>query len=171
MTVAGSIGAQEAPKNRYEKLENRISPSINPCRPSCRISFVSPDELEAMLRDQNSSAASKSPQPSLSPLSTHSPNIPAHPGLTGATIPSPSVFHSPSLGLPQSYQSSPGDYHGIPSSSTNFVSSAENPPEIVPTPVNDVQSTPPYIPPGLGYDVYWPGWPKDLPSPALVRHL
>lgn len=30
MTVAGSIGAQEAPKNRYEKLENRISPFISP---------------------------------------------------------------------------------------------------------------------------------------------
>ena len=171
MTVAGSIGAQEAPKNRYEKLENRISQSTSPCHQLSHHSFFSSDELEAMLRDQNSSpGASKSPQSSLSPPSAHSPNIPAHPGLTGATIPSP-VFHSPSLGLPQGYQSSPGDYPGIPSASTSFVSSVENPPDIVPTPVNDVQTAPPFISPDLGYDVYWPGWPKDLPSPALVRHL
>ncbi|KAI9445302.1 hypothetical protein H4582DRAFT_1806331 [Lactarius indigo] len=149
----GSNGAQEAPKNRYEKLENRIN------------------ELEAMLRDQGSPSASKSPQSSLSPPSTHSPNVPVHPGLTGATIPPPSVFHSPGLGLPQSYQSSPGDYPGITSSSTSFISSVENPSDIVPTPVNDVQTAPPFLSPGLGYDVYWPGWPKDLPSPALVRHL
>ena len=171
MTVAGSIGAQEAPKNRYEKLENRISQSTGQYRPLSHHSSVSPDELEAMLRDQNTSPAGKSPQSSLSPPSAHSPNIPAHPGLTGATIPSPPVFHSPSLGLPQGYQSSPGDYPGIPSSSTSFISSAENPPDIVPTPVNDVQTAPPFISPDLGYDVYWPGWPKDLPSPALVRHL
>ena len=171
VTVAGSIGAQEAPKNRYEKLENRISSSTIPCHPLCLLSFVSSDELEAMLRDQNSSSASKSPQSSLSPPSTHSPNVPVHPGLAGATIPTPSVFHSPSLGLPQSYQSSPGDYPGIPPSSTSFISSAENPPDIVPSPVNDVQTATPFLSPGLGYDVYWPGWPKDLPSPALVRHL
>jgi hypothetical protein len=146
--VADSIGAQEAPKNRYEKLENRIN------------------ELEAMLKDQNPSAPTKSAQSSLSPPSTHSPNIPAHPGL----IPTPSVFHGPSLGLPQSYQSSPGDYPGISPSSTSFISSAENPPDIV-SPVNDVQTAGPFLSPGLGYDVYWPGWPKDLPSPSLVRHL
>lgn len=142
----GPMGAQEAPKNRYEKLENRIN------------------ELEAMLRDQGSSSASKSPQSSLSPPSAHSPNVPIHPGLTGATIPTPPVFHSPSLGLPQSYQSSPGDYPGISSSSTSFIAAAENP-------SNDVQTDTPFLSPGLGYDVYWPGWPKDLPSPALVRHL
>jgi hypothetical protein len=123
-----------------------------------------------MLRDQNPDAVSKSPQSSLSPPSAHSPNIPTHPGLTGANISTP-VFHSPSLGLPQSYQSSPGDYPRIPSSSTSFVSSTDNPPNIVPTPINDVQTAPPLVPPGLGYDVYWPGWPKDLPPPALVRHL
>ncbi|KAH8982587.1 hypothetical protein EDB92DRAFT_1893745 [Lactarius akahatsu] len=144
--VVGPMGAQEAPKNRYEKLENRIN------------------ELEAMLRDQGSSSASKSPQSSLSPPSAHSPNVPIHPGLTGATIPTPPVFHSPSLGLPQSYQSSPGDYPGISSSSTSFIASAENP-------SNEVQTDTPFLSPGLGYDVYWPGWPKDLPSPALVRHL
>ncbi|KAH9162760.1 hypothetical protein EDB89DRAFT_1860500 [Lactarius sanguifluus] len=144
--VAGPMGAQEAPKNRYEKLENRIN------------------ELEAMLRDQGSSSASKSPQSSLSPPSAHTPNVPIHLGLTGVTIPTPSVFHSPSLGLPQSFQSSPGDYPGISSSSTSFIASAENP-------SNDVRTDTPFLSPGLGYDVYWPGWPKDLPSPALVRHL
>lgn len=147
------MGVQEAPKNRYEKLENRIN------------------ELEAMLRDQSSSTASKSPQSSISPPSTHSPNIPAHPGLTSATISTPSVFHSPSLGLPQSYESPSGDYSGVPSSSKGFTSSAENPPDMVPTPVNDVRTAAPFLSPGLGYDIYWPGWPKDLPSPALVRHL
>ena len=125
-----------------------------------------------MLRDQNSSASAKSAQSSLSSPSTHSPNIHTHPSLTGATIPTSSIFHghSPNLGLPQSYQSSPGDYPGISPSSTSFISSAENPPDIVPTPVNDAQATP-FLTPDLGYDVYWPGWPKDLPSPSLVRHL
>ena len=24
---------------------------------------------------------------------------------------------------------------------------------------------------GSGYDVIWPAWPRDLPSPSLIRHL
>lgn len=171
VTAAGTIGAQEAPKNRYEKLENRISASTIPCHPLCLLPIVSLDELEAMLKDQGSSDPTKSIQSSVSPPSSHSPNIPGHPGLTGATIPTPSVFHSASLGLPQNYQPSPGEYPGITPSSTSFISSAENTPDIVPTPVNDVQTAGPFLSPGLGYDVYWPGWPKDLPSPSLVRHL
>ncbi len=169
VTAPGSIGAQEAPKNRYEKLENRISSSMFTCHPFCP-SLVSSDELEAMLRDQNSPSDNKSSPPSLSPPSKHSPNLSTHPGLTGAPIRTPSVFHDPNLDLSHGYQSSQG-YPGMSPSPKNFVSSTENPPDVVPTPVNDVQTATPFLSPGLGYDVYWPGWPKDLPSPALVRHL
>ncbi|KAI9513029.1 hypothetical protein F5148DRAFT_462319 [Russula earlei] len=155
--VAGSIGAQEVPKNRYEKLENRIN------------------ELEAMLKDQNSPTASKSSQPSPSALS-QSPSLPVPPGLTSATVSSPpSAFHSPDLGLPQGFHLPPVAFTGL-TSPKNFIAPVDTLPDVVNlSSANDatseVQGDVLFLPHGFGYDVFWPGWPRDLPSPGLVRHL
>ncbi|KAI0307712.1 hypothetical protein B0F90DRAFT_1676459 [Multifurca ochricompacta] len=154
--LPGSAGAQEAPKNRYEKLENRIN------------------ELEAMLKDQSSPGASKSSQSSLSPPPAHSPTLQAYSGATISTP--PSAFHSPNLGVPQTYQPSSVNvnFTGLSASPKSFISSVENHPELVaiPTAASEVQSAAAsFLSPGLGYDVFWPGWPRDLPSPGLVRHL
>jgi hypothetical protein len=38
--------------------------------------------------------------------------------------------------------------------------------------VSDFQTdSTPFLPHGFGYELIWPAWPKDLPSPSLVRHL
>ncbi|KAH9984661.1 hypothetical protein BJV74DRAFT_848132 [Russula compacta] len=130
-----------------------------------------------MLKDQNSPAASKSSQASLSPPSTQSqsPSLPAYSGLTGPAISTPPpTFHSPNFGLPQSYQSSPVTFAGVTASPKGFVSQVDTHPDVVnisTTANSEVQDAASFLSHDFGYDVFWPGWPRDLPSPALVRHL
>ncbi|KAI0257655.1 hypothetical protein BJV78DRAFT_1116422 [Lactifluus subvellereus] len=154
--VANSAGAPEAPKNRYEKLENRIN------------------ELEAMLRDQNSPSANRSPQSCLSPPLAHSSSLPTYSGLPGVPNSTPpSSFHSLNPEPPQGYQSSSFCFPGVASSSESFISPVENHPEVVNISQtnSEPQSATPLLTPGFGSDLFWPGWPSDLPSPSLVRHL
>ena len=177
--MAGTSGAQEPPKNRYEKLENRIStsPSWRRFLPIHDISSVSsfPGELEAMLKDQNPLAADTSSQSSISPSAqTQSPSLPTYAGLTNSSIPT-LTFHTPDLGLPQNYEPSSVTFTGVTSSPKSFFSLVDTHPESVKTPaavVSELQGdTSSFLSHGLGYDVIWPAWPRDLPSPSLVRHL
>lgn len=139
--------------------------------------FLSPDELEAMLKDQNPPAASKSSQSSLSPPSTQSqsPSLPAYSGLTVPAISTPPpAFHSPNFGLPQSYQPSSVTFTGVTASPKSFISQVDTHPDVVDistTADSEVQGAASFLSHDFGYDVFWPGWPRDLPSPALVRHL
>jgi hypothetical protein len=143
------------------------------------ICFLSPGELEAMLKDQTPPAPSKFSQPSLSPTSgqSQSPSSPTYPDLTITTNSiTPSNFHAPNLGLQQGYQPSSVTFTGVTPSSKNFLSLVDTHPEVkaVTTPaiVSETQGdASSFLSHGFGYDVIWPAWPRDLPSPSLVRHL
>src|SRR5260221_13712866 len=79
------------------------------------------DELEAMLKDQNSPGASKSQSSLSSPsVQSQSPSLPVYSGATNAVLSTPPTFYSPNLGLPQSYQSSSA-FAGVASPSKGFV--------------------------------------------------
>lgn len=175
--MAGSAGAQEAPKNRYEKLENRISSYMAVLVPlTTSHSFQSSDELEAMLKDQNAPPVTNSSKPNLSPSSAHSqsPSLPVYHGLSSSSISTPpSSFHSPDLALPQSYQPSSVTFTGIAPSSKSFISPVDAQPEVIniSSVTLEAQDTTSFLTHGFGYDVFWPGWSRDLPSPGLVRHL
>jgi len=137
------------------------------------------DELESMLKDQNSPGASKSQSSLSSPsvsVQSQSPSLPVYSGATNTVLSTPPpTFHSPSLGLPQSYQSSSA-FAGVAPPSKGFTSPVDTQPEAVN--VSTTASAQPGVPSdtsflshSFGYDVFWPGWPRDLPSPGLVRHL
>jgi len=134
------------------------------------------DELEAMLRDQNSPAASKSQSSLSSSAQSQSPSLPTYSDAANALLPSPpSTFRTPDLRLPQSYQSSPV-FTGVASPPKGFISPMDTHPE--PVDISTTVSThsgvpadPSFLSHDFGYDVFWPGWPGDLPSPGLVRHL
>jgi hypothetical protein len=166
--VASSAGA-EAPKNRYEKLENRIS-SYMFLSPIPSVTLYSLDELEAMLRDQNSPSANKSSKSSLSPPPTHTPSLPTSSGLQDVSVSTPSGFHSLNPGLSQCYQSPPFNFTGITPSPETFISLAENHAEVVNIPTINSEPQGPNSLLTSG-DLFWPGWPSELPSPSLVRHL
>ncbi|KAF8507193.1 hypothetical protein F5888DRAFT_1602133 [Russula emetica] len=160
--VPSTAVAQEVPKNRYEKLENRIN------------------ELEAMLKDQTSSAPSKSSPSSLSPASAQSQPSPLsnYAGLTNATISTPSsTLLTPDFGLGQDYQPSSLTFTDVASPLKSFISPVDNHPEEMKVPataaaISEIQGdTTSFFSEGFGYDVMWPAWPRDLPSPSLVRHL
>jgi hypothetical protein len=140
--------------------------------------FLFADELELMLKDQSVPAPNKSSQSSLSPDSAQSlsPTYSSS-GLANVTITAPSTFHAPSLGLPQGYQPSSVDFTGVAPFPKSFISVVDSPPDAVevpttPTLISDFpnESTS-FLSHGFGYDVIWPAWPRDLPSPSLVRHL
>jgi hypothetical protein len=144
------------------------------------IRFLFLGELEAMLKDQTPPAPSKASQPSLSPTSaeSHSPSSSTYPGLTNTTITTlSSTFHAPNHGLEQGYQPSSVTFNGVPPPSKNFLSLVDTHPEAVKAPstaafVSEIQGdTSSFLSNGFGYDVIWPAWPRDLPSPSLVRHL
>ena len=140
-------------------------------------SYLSLDELEAMLKDQSSPGANKS-QSSLSSPSVQSQSLPVYSGVgaTNAVLSTPPpTFHSPNLGLPQSYQSSSA-FTGVAPASKGFILPGDTRPEAVnvSTTASAHLGVPPdtsFLSHGFGYDVFWPGWPRDLPSPSLVRHL
>ena len=174
--------ALEVPKNRYEKLETRISSylaSLLQCTTSYLFLFC-PDELEAMLKDQTSSPPDKSSPSSLSPASaqSQSSSLPNYAGLTSTTISTPSsILHSPDFGLRQDYQPSSLTFTGVTPPLKSFISPIDNHLEemkILTTDavISEIQGdTTSFLSQGFGYDVMWPAWPRDLPSPSLVRHL
>lgn len=141
-----------------------------------------PDELEAMLKDQNSSTLNKSSPSSLSPTSAQSQSqfssLSNYAGLANATISTPSsTLHTPDFGLQQDYQpSSSLAFTGVPPPIKSFISPAHAHPE-----TTKIHTTAAVIPEIQGdptsffsegeYDVIWPAWPRDLPSPSIVRHL
>jgi len=133
-----------------------------------------------MLKDQNSPAANKSTQSSLSSLSPHSqsPSLPTYPGaVTGGNLSTPpSTFQSPNLAHPQSYQSPPVPFTGLDPSPKSFIAPADILSEVVNISTNtgtpsEVHADTSFLAHPFGYDVFWPGWPRDLPTPGLVRHL
>jgi hypothetical protein len=138
------------------------------------LSSLPSDELEAMLRDKNSPEANKSQ--STSSAQSQSPTLPAYSTAANALLSTPpSSFHSPGIGLPQCYQS-PTTFTGVAPSSKGFVPPVDTHPEAVnisatTSPHSGVPADTSYLSHGFGYDVFWPGWPRDLPSPSLVRHL
>ncbi len=134
------------------------------------------DELEAMLKDQNSPAPDKSSASNLSPDSASS--LPDYAGLADTTISSPSSsFHLPNLGLQQDYEPSSFTFNtGVTPSLKSFISPVDIQPAVVKIPaaatISEIQGdSTPFLSHGFGYDVLWPAWPRDLPSPSLVRHL
>jgi hypothetical protein len=138
------------------------------------------DELEAMLKDQSSSAPNKSSPPSLSPASAQSQpsSLSNYAGLTNTTISTPSsILHTPDFGLQQDYQPSPLTFTGITPPLKSFISPVDNHPEEmrVPTPdpiISEIQGdATSFLSQDFCYDVIWSAWPRDLPSPSLVRHL
>jgi hypothetical protein len=139
-----------------------------------------PDELEAMLKDQTSSAPNKSSPPSLSPASAESQpsSLSNYAGLTNATTSTPSsIFHSPDFGLRQDYQPSSLTFTGVTPPLKSFISPVDNHLEEMKVPTTDAfiseiqGDTTSFLSQGFGYDVIWSTWPRDLPSPSLVRHL
>jgi hypothetical protein len=144
------------------------------------VSFC-PDELEAMLKDQNSPAPNKSSASSLSPNSAQSQpsSLPDYAGLADTTISSPSsTFHPPNLGLQQDYEPSSFTFTtGVTPPLKSIISPVDTQPAVVKIPaaaatISDIQGdSNSFLPHGFGYDVIWPAWPRDLPSPSLVRHL
>lgn len=159
---AATAGVQEVPKNRYEKLETRIN------------------ELEAMLKDQTSSSPNKSSPSSLSPASVQSQpsSLSNYAGLTNATTSTPSsILQSPDFGLRQDYQPSSLTFTGVTPPLKSFISPVDNHLEEMKVPTTDAfiselqGDTTSFLSQGFGYDVIWPSWPRDLPSPSLVRHL
>jgi hypothetical protein len=160
--VPGTAAAQEVPKNRYEKLETRIN------------------ELESMLKDQTSSPPNKSSLPSLSPASaqSQSSSLSNLAGFTNATISTPSsTLHTPDFGLRQDYQPSSLTFTGITPPLKSFIAPVDNHLEKMKVPTTDAViseiqgDTTSFLSQSFGYDVLWPAWPRDLPSPTLVRHL
>lgn len=139
-----------------------------------------PDELETMLKDQTSSAPNKSSPSSLSPAlaESQSSSLSNYAGLTNATISTPSsILHTPDFGLPQDYQPSSLTFTGVTPPLKSFIAPADNHPEEMKVPttaavISEIQAdTTSFLSQGFGYDVIWPAWPRDLPSPSLVRHL
>ena len=143
-----------------------------------------PGELEAMLKDQNPSAANKSPSPpSLSPSTSaqsqpQASSLPNYAGLANTTISTPSsALHSPDLGFQQDYQPSSLTFTGVSPSLKSFISPVDTHPEDVNIPttaavISEIQGdSTSFLSQDFGYDVIWPAWPRDLPSPSLVRHL
>jgi hypothetical protein len=132
-----------------------------------------------MLKDQTPPAIDTSSQSSISPTSAQpqSPSLPTYAGLTNSTNSTPSTFHTPNLGLPQSYEPSSDTFTGVTQSPKSFFSLVDTHPETVKTPdaagiVSEFQGdTTSFLSHDFGYDVIWPAWPRDLPSPSLVRHL
>ncbi|KAI0321371.1 hypothetical protein OF83DRAFT_1100041 [Amylostereum chailletii] len=121
--IPGTATTPEPPKNRYEKLENRIN------------------ELESMLREQSSS----SPSAEVDVLSlSNGTGSSSSSSLAGTRyfLPSPQI-NSPSSGLSVPY--------------------APKAPDASTLTLVDVES--------VGNDLFWPGWPRDLPPPNLSRHL
>jgi hypothetical protein len=138
-----------------------------------------PDELEAMLKDQTSSAPNKSSPSSLSPVSAQSQpsSLSNHPGLTNATISTPSsILQTPDFGLGQDYEPSSFTFTGVTPPLKSFISPVDNHAEEMKAPttaavISEIQGDTSFLSQGFGYDVMWPAWPRDLPSPSLVRHL
>jgi hypothetical protein len=133
-----------------------------------------------MLKDQTSSGPNKSSPPNLSPASAQSQpsSISNYAGLTNATISTPSsILHTPDFGLQQDYQPSSHTFTGIAPPLESFISPVDNHPEEMKIPtaaavISEIQGdTGSFLSQGFGYDVMWPAWPRDLPSPSLVRHL
>jgi len=173
---------QEVPKNRYEKLENRISSYLASLLQMYDILSVTfcPDELEAMLKDQTSSVPDKSSQSSLSPASAQSQSsfLSNHAGLANATTSIPSsILRTPDFGLRQNYQPPSLNLAGVTPPLKSFILPVDNHPEEMKVPttatvISEIQDdTTSLLSQGFGYDVIWPAWPRDLPSPSLVRHL
>jgi hypothetical protein len=127
-----------------------------------------------MLKDQNSPGANMSQSSLSSPsLQSQSPSLPVYSGATNAVLSTPPpTFHNPNLGLPQSYQSSSA-FTGVAPPSKGFISPGDTQPEAVSlsTTAHPGPSDTSFLSHGFGHDVFWPGWPRDLPSPSLVRHL
>ncbi|KAI0051666.1 hypothetical protein FA95DRAFT_1511617 [Auriscalpium vulgare] len=143
--IPGIIGALDPPKNRYEKLENRIN------------------ELEALLKDQSVSADMDSPNLDFSDLASTLPlNSASATGLS-----SPISQFQPSLATYQmpinftTVDSSPSD--PSPSALASNISSS-------PTIQIDSGASMPSTD-QFSYDVFWPSWPPDLPLPNMLRHL
>jgi hypothetical protein len=139
-----------------------------------------PDELEAMLKDQSSSTPNKSSPSSLSPASaqSQSSSLSNYAGLTNATTSTPpSTLHTPDFGLQQDYQPSSLTFTGITPPLKSFILPVDNHLEDMKVPtgaaaISEIQGdTTSFLSQGFGYDVLWPAWPRDLPSPSLVRHL
>jgi hypothetical protein len=133
-----------------------------------------------MLKDQPSSAPNKSSPSSLSPTSAQSQpsSFSNYPGLTNATISTPSsTLQIPDVGLGQDYQPSSLTFTGVTPPLKSFISPVDNHPEEMKVPTTDTViseiqgDTTSFLSQGFGYDVMWPAWPRDLPSPSLVRHL
>jgi hypothetical protein len=142
--------------------------------------FFCPDELEAMLKDQTSSAPNKSSPSSLSPASAQSQpsSLSSYAGLTNATISPPSSsLHTPDFGLGQDYQPSSLTFTDVSPPLKSFISPVDNHLEEMNVPgapavISEIQGdTTSFLSQDFGYDVMWPSWPRDLPSPSLVRHL
>lgn len=138
-----------------------------------------PDELEAILKDQTPSAADnlKSPPSSLSPASAQS-SPSNYAGLTNATTSTPSsTLNTPDFGLQQDYQPSPLTFTGVTAPLKSFISSVDTFPEDMKVPttasvISEIQGdATSFLSQGFGYDVMWPAWPRDLPSPSILRHL
>jgi hypothetical protein len=139
-----------------------------------------PDELETMLKDQTSPAPNKSSPSSLSPAlaESQSSSLSNYAGLTNATISTPSsILQTPDFGLQQDYQPSSLTFTGVTPPLKSFILPADNHPEEMKVPtaaavISEIQGdTTSFLSQGFGYDVIWPAWPRDLPSPSLVRHL
>jgi elongation factor P--beta-lysine ligase len=180
--VPGTAAAQEVPKNRYEKLETRISSylaSLLQCTTFYLFLFV----------QMNSNQCSRtrprhlptSPPYQVFRLLRRNPNhhlFQIIAGFTNATISTPSsTLHTPDFGLRQDYQPSSLTFTGITPPLKSFIAPVDNHLEKMKVPTTDAViseiqgDTTSFLSQSFGYDVLWPAWPRDLPSPTLVRHL
>ncbi|KAF9015250.1 hypothetical protein BDQ17DRAFT_1340740 [Cyathus striatus] len=146
----------DGPKNRYERLENRIN------------------ELETLLRQKESAEAVSAAQTHTSSISRSLDQPSFHSQLSSVSNPLvtdfssfPSTSISPSsTGMSHQYtggspENSVRPRHDSRSPSQDIFSAMPGGSSLSRDPSNS----------SLGLDVIWPNWPSSLPKPDLLRHL
>lgn len=167
--VPGNNGAQEPPKNRYEKLESRISEigiALVLIRPTHYLSLA--DELESLLKDQGSLSNANSP-----PMGERSSTATL---LNDSTSPSPASNNfGPTTGIRLDPATEIGVNYGEPpfsfSSHMDTFPSGPSPPNAINSSSIVGASASGSPSDQYGFDVFWPSWPRNLPLPNLLRHL
>ena len=171
---------QDPPKNRYEKLENRIGEfNVIDARYRYIHSLHVPyaDELEALLRERGSIKPLRSKLPPSHATDTSSSSfdgLASSPAVVNGSAPSglSSHTHSSMLGT-NPFQEDITNFSArvdISRYINNLGSSGNNVFEQQNVSASRVAGSDSQTS-DLSYQLSWPGWPVDLPAPTLLRHL
>lgn len=177
-----SSTAPEVPKNRYERLENRISTfqTITYCETVLKV--YRSDELETLLQQKERESSSSAPPQlnslshSHSPESQHAPLASRYQNPNGDPNFSFNHGRSPSdamVGITQSLSSTSSGGMGYlngqyqPARTNSYENQTFSHIAEVRSPTDD----PALSPSAPGLEMVWPNWPPDVPQVELLRHL